>query len=97
MRALGVALIVAGVLADIATFVRFPVEGIGTPFPPDPPSSRKVMIGGPYRCVRNPMYVPYFAAIIGETLLLSRPVLFIYLLTVAAFVAGSSTGGKSRR
>lgn len=50
--------------------------------------SRKVMVGGPYRYVRNPMYVSYFVAIIGETLLLSRPVLFIYLLVVVAFVAG---------
>jgi protein-S-isoprenylcysteine O-methyltransferase Ste14 len=88
VRALGVALIVLGVLVNAATFVRFPVEGIGTPFPTDPPSSRKVMVGGPYRYVRNPMYVSYFAAIIGEALLLSRPVLFIYLLVVAAFVAG---------
>lgn len=88
VRALGVALIVLGGLVNVATFVRFPVEGAGTPFPTDPPSSRKVMVGGPYRYVRNPMYVSYFVAIIGEALLLSRPVLFIYLLVVAAFVAG---------
>jgi protein-S-isoprenylcysteine O-methyltransferase Ste14 len=88
VRALGVALIVLGVLVNVATFVRFPVEGAGTPFPTDPPSSRKVMVGGPYRYVRNPMYVSYFVAIIGEALLLSRPVLFIYLLVVVAFVAG---------
>jgi hypothetical protein len=36
VRALGVALIVLGVLVNIVTFVRFPVEGIGTPFPTDP-------------------------------------------------------------
>jgi protein-S-isoprenylcysteine O-methyltransferase Ste14 len=88
VRALGVALIVLGVLVNIATFVRFPVEGIGTPFPTNPPSSRKVMTGGPYRYVRNPMYVSYFVAIVGEALLLSRPVLFIYLLAVVAFVVG---------
>jgi protein-S-isoprenylcysteine O-methyltransferase Ste14 len=88
VRALGVALIVLGVLVNVATFVRFPVEGIGTPFPTNPPSSRKVMAGGPYRYVRNPMYVSYFVAIIGEALLLSRPVLFIYLLVVVAFVVG---------
>jgi protein-S-isoprenylcysteine O-methyltransferase Ste14 len=88
VRALGVALIVLGVLVNVATFVRFPAEGIGTPFPTDPPSSRKVMVGGPYRYVRNPMYVSYFVAIIGEALLLSRPVLFIYLLVVVALLAG---------
>jgi protein-S-isoprenylcysteine O-methyltransferase Ste14 len=88
LRALGVALIVLGVLVNLSTFVRFPAEGIGTPFPTNPPLSRKVMVGGPYRYVRNPMYVSYFVAIIGEALLLSRPALFIYLLVVVAFVAG---------
>jgi len=87
VRALGVALIALGGIVCVATFARFTVEGIGTPFPTDPPSSRKVMIGGPYRYVRNTMYVSYFAVITGESLLLSRPLLFIYLLGVAAFVA----------
>jgi protein-S-isoprenylcysteine O-methyltransferase Ste14 len=86
VRVLGVVLIGLGGIACVATFARFTVEGIGTPFPTDPPSSRKVMVGGPYRYVRNPMYVSYFVVIIGEALLLSRPVLFIYLLCVAAFV-----------
>jgi protein-S-isoprenylcysteine O-methyltransferase Ste14 len=86
VRVLGVALIVVGGLVNVATFVRFPVEGVGTPFPTNPPSSRKVMVGGPYRYVRNPMYVSYFVVIIGEALLLGRPVLFIYLLVLAAFV-----------
>jgi protein-S-isoprenylcysteine O-methyltransferase Ste14 len=86
VRALGLALIVAGVMVNVATFVRFSVEGVGVPFPTDPPSSQRVMVGGPYRYVRNPMYVSYFAAIIGEALLLSRPVLLIYLLVVAAVV-----------
>jgi protein-S-isoprenylcysteine O-methyltransferase Ste14 len=88
VRDLGIALIVLGGLVNLATFIRFPVEGIGTPFPTNPPSSRKVMVGGPYRYVRNPMYVSYFKVIIGEALLLSRPVLFIYLVVFAAFVAG---------
>jgi protein-S-isoprenylcysteine O-methyltransferase Ste14 len=87
LRALGVALIMVGVLVNVTTFVRFPVEGAGTPFPTNPPSSRKVMVGGPYRYVRNPMYVSYVVAIIGEALLLSRPALFVYLLVVVAFVA----------
>jgi protein-S-isoprenylcysteine O-methyltransferase Ste14 len=86
VRVFGVVLIALGGIACVATFVRFIVEGSGTPFPTDPPTSSKVMVGGPYRYVRNPMYVSYFAAIIGEALLLSRPVLFIYLVGVAAFV-----------
>jgi protein-S-isoprenylcysteine O-methyltransferase Ste14 len=86
VRVLGVVLIALGGITCVATFARFAVEGVGTPFPTNPPSSRKVMVGGPYRYVRNPMYVSYFVVIIGEALLLSRPVLFIYLLGVAVFV-----------
>ena len=86
VRVLGVVLIALGGVVCVATFARFAIEGIGTPFPTDPPSSRKVMVGGPYRYVRNPMYVSYFVVIVGEALLLSRPVLFFYLLGVAAFV-----------
>jgi protein-S-isoprenylcysteine O-methyltransferase Ste14 len=86
VRVLGVVLIALGGIACVATFAQFAVEGIGTPFPTNPPSSRKVMVGGPYRYVRNPMYVSYFVVIIGEALLLSRPVLFIYLVGVAVFV-----------
>jgi protein-S-isoprenylcysteine O-methyltransferase Ste14 len=86
VRVLGVVLIALGGIACVVTFARFAIEGIGTPFPTDPPSSRKVMVGGPYRYVRNPMYVSYFVVIFGEALLLSRPVLFIYLVGVAVFV-----------
>ena len=62
----------------------------GVPFPTNPPSSRQVIVGGPYRYVRHPMYVAFVAAIVGLALLISRPVLLIYaaafLLVIAAFV-----------
>lgn len=74
----GTILIVAGALGLIATFWRFPTEGNGTPFPTDPPSCTKVIVGGPYRYVRNPMYDGYLVIIFGEALVLARPVLFIY-------------------
>ena len=85
VRAIGVALIVVGGLVMVATFVRFPGEGGGTPFPTDPPSSRKVIAGGPYRYVRNPMYVSFLVANVGQALLLTSLALLIYapVLTVA--------------
>lgn len=86
VRALGVTLIAAGATVNVATFVWFPLEGSGVPWPTNPPSSRKVMVGGPYRYVRNPMYVSFFVAIIGEALLLSRPGLLIYLPVLVVFV-----------
>jgi protein-S-isoprenylcysteine O-methyltransferase Ste14 len=77
VRALGVTLIAAGGIFIVGTVVRFAIEGIGVPFPAEP-SSRQVIVGGPYRYVRNPMYLAFLAAIIGQALLLGRPVLLTY-------------------
>ncbi len=41
VRAIGVVLIAAGGIMMVTAFVRFPAEGTGTPFPTDPPSSRR--------------------------------------------------------
>ena len=85
-RAIGLILIVAGGIVTVWTFVNFVTEGRGTPWPTDPPTSRKVMVGGPYRYVRNPLYVGFIFAIVGEALSLGRPVLFIYLAALIVFL-----------
>lgn len=88
VRALGVALLLAGVLALLAAFVRFVVEGLGTPAPIAP--TRYLVRGGLYRHVRNPMYLAVTAAILGQALLLGRVELAVYagifLAVTAAFV-----------
>ena len=45
------------------------------------------MVGGPYRYVRNPLYVGFILAIVGQALWLSRPVLFIYTGALIVFLA----------
>jgi protein-S-isoprenylcysteine O-methyltransferase Ste14 len=63
-------------------------EGIGTPAPVAPPE--RLVIGGVYRHVRNPMYVAVLATILGQALLLGRLVLLTYAavlwLVFASFV-----------
>jgi len=86
VRILGVALIAAGGILMALTLLRFPAEGSGTPLPTYPPSSKKVLTGGPYRYVRNPLYMSYVPAIGGQALLLSRPVLLIYTAALTAFL-----------
>jgi protein-S-isoprenylcysteine O-methyltransferase Ste14 len=86
VRVVGIVLISVSGILTVATFVRFSTEGVGVPFPTDPPSSRKVMVGGPYRYVRNPMYVSYVLALVGLTLLLSRPVLLVYTAGLLIFM-----------
>lgn len=74
-----------GAIALIHSFIRFVVEGIGTPAPVAPP--KKLVVGGLYRHVRNPMYLAVVATIVGQGLLLSRPVLLSYGLVVAGVMA----------
>jgi protein-S-isoprenylcysteine O-methyltransferase Ste14 len=87
-RVLGTVLLAAGLIALIQAFVRFVVEGFGTPAPIAAPE--RLVVGGLYRYVRNPMYVAVLAVIVGQALLLGRPVLLAYSaliwLVVAAFV-----------
>jgi protein-S-isoprenylcysteine O-methyltransferase Ste14 len=90
VRILGIVLIVLGTGLMLASFSRFPIEASGTPFPTNPPSARRVIVGGPYRYVRNPMYVSFVVALIGMSVYLARPVLLIHtavlVVLLAAFV-----------
>src|SRR4051794_21311864 len=69
-------LIAAGLAALLESFARFVVEGLGTPAPVAP--TERLVVGGLYRYVRNPMYVAVTATIAGQGLLLGRPVLLLY-------------------
>jgi protein-S-isoprenylcysteine O-methyltransferase Ste14 len=86
VRAIGVALIVAGGIMVIWGFVRFATEGAGIPVPTEP-TSRQLTVGGPYRYLRNPLYLAIALVISGQGLLLSRPVLvYAAAVLLAAFV-----------
>ncbi len=88
VRVLGGVLLLAGLIALVWAFVRFVVEGLGTPAPVAAPE--RLVVGGVYRYVRNPMYVAVLGAIVGQALLLGRLGLLLYAsvawLAVAAFV-----------
>jgi protein-S-isoprenylcysteine O-methyltransferase Ste14 len=88
LRAVGIALIAAGLAVLLHAFARFVLEGIGTPAPVAP--TERLVVGGLYRHLRNPMYVAVAATIVGQALLLGRPLLLAYaalfLAVTAAFV-----------
>jgi len=84
LRALGLVLLVAGAAFLVTAFVRSVVEGFGTPAPVAPPA--RLVIGGVYRYVRNPMYLAVLACIVGQALLLGQPVLWIDALVTGVAV-----------
>jgi protein-S-isoprenylcysteine O-methyltransferase Ste14 len=89
LRMLGAAMIVAGAAVLLHAFARFVIEGLGTPAPAAP--TERLVVGGLYRYVRNPMYLAVTAVIAGQALLLNRPLLLLLYaaaitLLTAAFV-----------
>ena len=86
----GAVLIAAGAAVLLDAFARFALQGLGTPSPTTP--TERLVITGPNRYVRNPMYLAVTALILGQWLLLGRPVLlawaFVFLATTYAFVRG---------
>lgn len=63
---IGVALIPIGAAIVVACLVTFVVRGKGTPAPFDAP--REFVASGPYRWVRNPMYLGAFLVLAGYAL-----------------------------
>jgi protein-S-isoprenylcysteine O-methyltransferase Ste14 len=86
VRAVGVLVVAAGIAVLVLCFVRFVMEGLGTPAPAAP--TERLVVGGAYRFVRNPMYVAIIAIILGQALLfLSLNVLCYAVLAWAAMAA----------
>jgi protein-S-isoprenylcysteine O-methyltransferase Ste14 len=86
----GTLLVVAGAAVLLHAFARFVLEGIGTPAPVAP--TERLVVGGAYRWVRNPMYLAVGSVILGEALLLGQPVLLLWLALFAAAVAAFVLG-----
>jgi protein-S-isoprenylcysteine O-methyltransferase Ste14 len=78
----GVMLVAADVAVLVLSFAGFARDGRGTPTPAVP--TGRLVVSGAYRYVRNPMYLATAAVIVGEGLLLARPVLFV---AATAYVA----------
>lgn len=81
LRVLGALMVIAGVGAAIQAFARFAFEGLGTPAPIAAPD--RLVVGGVYRYVRNPMYVSLLVAIAGQALLFGQLWLLVYGAAVA--------------
>ena len=89
-HAAGVCCIALGATLLVACIVEFARTGRGTLSPADPP--RHLVIRGPYRYVRNPMYLAVTVIVLGEALVARSLSLGIYwaiwFLGVNLFVIG---------
>lgn len=84
LRPLGWILLAAGGVFGAASVWQFLTTGRGTPAPFDPP--RNFVAIGPYRLVRNPMYVGGVLAFAGAGLILRSAALLILALLVWGIV-----------
>ncbi|MBZ5624714.1 MAG: hypothetical protein LAQ69_39345 [Acidobacteriia bacterium] len=65
-----------GAVGLLDSFVRFALQGLGTPAPVFP--TLHLVVTGLYRYVRNPMYVAVVMAILGQGLILGNVTLLEY-------------------
>ncbi len=88
LQVLGWVIVALGAVVLLEAFARFVIEGVGTPAPAAP--TEKLVVGGFYRYVRNPMYLAVAAVILGQALVLGRWVLvgygLVFGLAVWSFV-----------
>jgi 8-oxo-dGTP diphosphatase len=81
LRLVGLVPLVLGIAILAWCFAGFIVEGEGTPAPYDPP--HRLVTGGLYGWMRNPMYVAVLTILLGEAMFYGSVALMIWAVVVA--------------
>ena len=82
----GSVLFVLAVAVLVRAFARFVIEGRGTPAPIA--RTERLVVGGDYRYVRNPMYIAVVTAVLGQAMIFGSLALLGYAIAVWAVFAG---------
>ncbi len=94
----GIIVAAAGGTIALWCILTFALIGRGTPAPFDPP--RKLVVKGPYRYVRNPMYIGAAIALSGAALFYRSALLFgyavVFLLVSHVFIVSYEEPTLSR-
>jgi protein-S-isoprenylcysteine O-methyltransferase Ste14 len=77
-----VPLLLAGGALYLACVWLFAANGRGTPAPIDPP--KKLVMRGPYRWVRNPMYLAVLLFVLGEAVFFLSLTVLLYAVCLAS-------------
>jgi protein-S-isoprenylcysteine O-methyltransferase Ste14 len=80
----GLVLLTLGGMLALWCILTFVVIGKGTPAPFDPP--RQLVVRGPYRFVRNPMYIGAGSALLGAAIFYGSVAIALYVLALWAAV-----------
>ena len=86
--------ILSGIVVLLDAFIRF-ARADGTPAPPVP--TAHLVVVGPYRYVRNPMYLAVLAIILGQALLFGSWATLLYAGVVFSRWRCSCGATRSRR
>ena len=89
----GAVLAIAGAILGLACVLLFVMAGRGTPVPLDPP--RRFVAVGPYRYVRNPMYVGGLGILLGTGLALRSAAIVLLPPTPGRGRPGSASYASS--
>lgn len=76
LRVIGALCILCGLPILLDSFVRFALEGLGTPAPIAP--TERLVVSGMYRHVRNPMYVGVTLIIFGQGLFFGSAAVLLF-------------------
>ncbi len=76
LQALGILVGIVGLALAVSCVLAFATLGKGTPAPFDPP--RRLVIRGPYRFLRNPMYLGAGLWVLGLAMFYQSPWLVLY-------------------
>ena len=87
-RPLGWIVVAIGAAIGLPCVWQFAWRGLGTPAPFDPP--RRLVISGPYRFVRNPMYLGMGTALIGEGIVFPKITTLMLTMVIVLAVAVSA-------
>jgi len=77
----GLVFLAAGAAGYFWCLWEFAITGRGTPAPIDPP--RHLVVRGPYRFVRNPIYVSAVAVVLGWAAYFHSTEVFLYAIVLA--------------
>jgi protein-S-isoprenylcysteine O-methyltransferase Ste14 len=83
--AAGTIILLAAVIVLVRAFARFVTEGSGTPAPIA--RTERLVVGGDYRFVRNPMYLAVVSAVFAQAMIFGSVALLFYGLAVWAMMA----------